>query len=109
MIPAPAVGDPCRACGACCSYAADWPRFTLETDAAIARIPASLVGTRGMRCIGDRCMALEGEVGRATSCTIYDVRPEVCRACLPGDEACAMARRHFGLAALDPAAGASHL
>jgi uncharacterized protein len=31
-----------------------------------------------------------------TSCSIYDVRPEVCRACLPGDDACTIARTHYG-------------
>ena len=51
-----------------------------------------------MRCNGNRCTALVGAVGVATSCAVYAVRPEVCRTCLPGDEACAMARRRFGLA-----------
>jgi hypothetical protein len=31
------------------------------------------------------------------------VRPDVCRACLPGDEACTLARRRFGLAEITPA------
>jgi len=99
-----ASADPCRVCGACCSYSADWPRFTLEDDAAIARIPPNYVdeGGAGMRCHGNRCTALRGEVGRATSCTIYDLRPDVCRACQPGDDACAIARSHFNLVALDP-------
>jgi len=71
----------------------------LEDDAALDRIPRDLVDDGGgrMRCHGDRCAALMGEVGVATSCAIYDVRPEVCRECQPGDEACQMARRHFGL------------
>lgn len=100
------ASDPCRACGACCAYAADWPRFTLEDDAAIARIPSAYVDTRGagMRCLGERCAALQGEVGGATACAVYDVRPDVCRACEPGDEACNIARRHFHLAPLDRAA-----
>lgn len=94
--------SPCQSCGACCSFAADWPRFTLEDDAAIGRIPAALVAANGagMRCDGDRCAALRGKVGQATACTIYDARPDVCRACEPGDEACNMARRRFGLSAL---------
>jgi len=50
-----------------------------------------------MRCEGDRCAALVGDVGIATSCAIYTVRPDVCRACVPGDDACEMARRRFGL------------
>ena len=50
-----------------------------------------------MRCYGDRCSALLGEVGVLTTCAVYDVRPDVCRACAPGDEACTLARQAFGL------------
>ena len=92
--------EPCQSCGACCDYARDWPRFTTEADAEIDRIPARLVNARGagMRCDGDRCAALSGVVGDHTACAIYDVRPHVCRTCLPGDDACQMARAKFGLA-----------
>jgi len=71
----------------------------LETDADLAQIPRAYVDDeRGrMRCSGDRCAALIGEVGVATACAIYQVRPEVCKACLPGDDACRMARRRFHL------------
>jgi Fe-S-cluster containining protein len=91
--------SPCQSCGACCSYDASWPRFTLEDDAALARIPAALVAAdgSGMRCEGNRCSALKGEIAKQTACTIYTLRPDVCRACEPGDEACNMARRHHGL------------
>jgi Fe-S-cluster containining protein len=89
----------CRNCGACCAYSRDWPRFTLEHDTVLARIPPHYVDAQGgrMRCEGDRCSALEGDVGVETGCRIYDARPEVCRACEPGDDACGMAREHFGL------------
>jgi len=91
--------DVCRACGACCAYSAEWPRFALEPEADLARIPPEFVDEDGgrMRCEGDRCAALVGEVGVATLCAVYAVRPEVCRACLPGDDACQMARRLFHL------------
>ena len=49
---------------------------------------------------GDRCAALSGKVGEATACTIYAVRPEVCRTCMPGDVECQMARKRHGLPAL---------
>jgi uncharacterized protein len=55
-----------------------------------------------MRCDGDRCMALAGEVGVATACSIYAVRPEVCRTCQPGDDACRMARLRYGLSLIEP-------
>jgi uncharacterized protein len=96
------VENPCQACGACCSYSSNWPRFTTETDAALDLIPADLVNERlsGMRCEGDRCAALQGKVGVATSCGIYAIRPEVCRTCMPGDAECDMARKKHGLPAL---------
>ena len=89
----------CQQCGACCSFSREWPRFTLETDEALDLIPPELVNdaNSGMRCIGDRCSALVGVVGVSTSCGIYAQRPDVCRACDPGDDACEMARRHFRL------------
>lgn len=89
----------CQACGACCDYDASWPRFSLESEDELARIPATLVRAdgRGMRCAGTRCAALEGEVRVAVRCTIYDVRPLVCRACQPGDDECLMARARHGL------------
>ncbi|NVN87732.1 MAG: YkgJ family cysteine cluster protein [Rhodopseudomonas sp.] len=91
--------SPCQGCGACCAYSANWPRFTIEDDAALDLIPVSLVNDRlsGMRCEGERCGALTGKIGVATACSIYAVRPEVCRTCMPGDPECAMARRKFGL------------
>lgn len=89
----------CRACGACCSFSGDWPRFSLETDAHLDAIPARLVAPdgSGMRCDGVRCSALVGTVGTATLCGVYPVRPDVCRACVPGGEDCRMARRSFGM------------
>jgi len=94
--------SPCQACGACCSYSQNWPRFTTEDDADLELIPEKFVNARlsGMRCDGDRCSALSGKVGEATACTIYAVRPEVCRTCMPGDPECAMARKRHGLAVL---------
>jgi|SRR5579883_1123661 Fe-S-cluster containining protein len=93
----------CQSCGACCAYSKEWPRFSLESDADLARIPAELIddGQGRMRCHGDRCAALTGEIGRETACSVYPVRPEVCRACAPGDDACRMAREHYGLPPLE--------
>jgi Fe-S-cluster containining protein len=89
----------CKSCGACCDYSADWPRFWTDSDEDIARLPANLVAEDGnaMACDGNRCKALIGIVGEAVHCSVYLIRPEVCHACLPGDDACAMAREHHGL------------
>lgn len=91
--------NPCQSCGACCGYSENWPRFTIEDDAALDAIPAALVNQRlsGMRCEANRCAALSGTIGQATACTIYALRPEVCRDCQPGDPECLMARRKFRL------------
>jgi Fe-S-cluster containining protein len=101
-------GAACQACGACCSYSPEWPRFSLEEEAALDLIPSALVDDNQgrMRCDNDRCLALVGEVGVSTACSIFAVRPHVCRACLPGDDACQMARRRFGLAPSEPATAA---
>lgn len=91
--------EDCRACGACCAYSAEWPRFSLETEAALSRIPEVYADHDAgrMRCIGDRCAALQGKIGAVTTCVIHEARPIVCRDCMPGDEACLIARRHHGL------------
>lgn len=98
--------SPCQSCGACCAYSRDWPRFSIEDDAALDLIPEKFVNEKqsGMRCDGDRCSALTGRIGAETSCMIYAVRPEVCRTCMPGDVECGVARRRHGLPPL-PADG----
>jgi Fe-S-cluster containining protein len=92
----------CQSCGACCAYSKEWPRFSTEEDAELERIPSAYVDDSlgRMRCNGDRCSALTGEIGIATACAVYAVRPQVCRTCMPGDDACAMARQRFGLPAV---------
>lgn len=106
--PAPGgAPSPCLSCGACCAYAREWPRFSTESDAELALIPEALVADTlsGMRCEGERCMALAGRIGEAVACTIYAVRPHVCRACEIGDDACTTARAHYALPALPGCAG----
>ncbi len=94
----PALVNDCQSCGACCAYSRDWPRFTLEDDAALALIPARFVDDPlgRMRCEGERCSALTGVVGEHAACSVYAVRPLVCRDCQSGDHACDMARKHYG-------------
>ena len=96
--------SPCQSCGACCAYSSNWPRFTTEEDSVLDLIPPRFVNERqsGMRCDGDRCSALSGRIGEATTCTVYAVRPEVCRTCMPGDAECNMARRKWGLPVMAP-------
>ncbi len=95
VVSAPVIYS-CVTCGACCDFDPVWPRFSLETDAELDLIPAALVADHlgGMRCTGNRCDALKGEVGKQVYCSIYEVRPQICHACEPGDDACLMAREH---------------
>lgn len=88
----------CQTCGACCAHAADWPRFSLETDAEIAAIPVAMVAAdeSGMKFEDGRCAALTGEVGKHVGCAVYAARPHVCRACMPGDDECIIARSARG-------------
>jgi Fe-S-cluster containining protein len=89
----------CQTCGACCAFSHEWPRFSLESDEALALIPEKFVDDANgrMKCDGERCSALVGDVGVKTSCAVYTVRPDVCRTCQPGDVECQMARRHYHL------------
>lgn len=104
-------GNPCLTCGACCA------RFRVsfywgETDAATpGGVPAELTGKlndflavmKGTDRPGPRCVALEGEIGRSVSCSIYGRRPQACRE-LPfswergcAEEKCDRARRAWGM------------
>lgn len=106
MSEAEAAEFDCQSCGACCAYSAEWPRFSLESDEQLALIPEAFVAAdlSGMRCENDRCLALAGEIGKHVACTIYAVRPEVCRACMPGDPECLMAREAHGIGRVAPEA-----
>src|SRR5207237_3546667 len=75
----------CQTCGACCTFSREWPRFSLEDDTAIERIPLAFVDDKEgrMRCDGDRCSALVGDVGVSTACVVYSARPDVCKLVCP--------------------------
>jgi Fe-S-cluster containining protein len=87
----------CNTCGACCETSADWPKLT-DADRGADGPPPEMVTPDGyMACQGDRCGALDGVVGVRTGCRIYERRPQPCRICQPGDQACLVARRKHGL------------
>jgi Fe-S-cluster containining protein len=96
----PATGSPCTSCGACCAYSYDWPEFSDDDD--LDGIPEELcdcdVGR--MKCNGDRCVALQGQIGQAVRCVVYESRPGVCRSFKPGTSNCNTVRRFFGLSDL---------
>jgi Fe-S-cluster containining protein len=89
----------CTTCGGCCAFSYDWPEFTDESDLQMEGIPLELCDVEHgrMKCAGDRCLALTGEVGRQVSCSVYPNRPNVCRAFEPGSDDCNQVRRYFKL------------
>ena len=101
----------CTRCGACCAaFRVDFHRADLasgetpgvppELTVALSATLRRMLGTDGAP---PRCVALEGEVGQAVRCTIYQQRPGPCRDFAPyaplgiGDDACDRARRRHGL------------
>ena len=97
--------NPCESCGACCAqFRVSF--YWSESDAHPGgRVPASLtvpvtphlIAMRGTEGASPRCAALEGEVGRTVSCSIYARRPTPCRDFMAGDERCNSARQSLGL------------
>ncbi len=87
----------CVTCGACCAYSREWPALVGVRDGK--GIPPHMIEDGRMRCEGDRCVALDGEIGVKVACTVYPDRPLVCSEFAAGSEDCHMVRRHFGLEA----------
>ncbi len=112
----PSELNPCLTCGACCSFfqasfywaeADDVPGGTVPVEltrkfGAFRRV---MIGTSQPQ---PRCRALEGTVGIAVSCSIYDMRSSVCRdfklnweGGIQNDK-CDKARRSWGLQPVNP-------
>ena len=101
----------CLSCGACCAaFRVDFHRADLAAGEApgvpvelTVALTATLVRMLGTDAAPPRCVALDGEVGQAVRCTIYENRPGPCRDFAPyaplgiGDDACDRARRRHGL------------
>ena len=94
--------NPCLDCGACCASF----RVSFYWSEAEARgLPAALTEqvNAWFSCMGGtnqarpHCIALEGAVGEAVSCRVYDQRPSPCREVEAGDGQCTKARTRHGL------------
>ncbi|MEN9313651.1 MAG: hypothetical protein RIS35_44 [Pseudomonadota bacterium] len=94
----------CLTCGACCiTFRVDFSVY--ETDAAGGQVPVGMtVEVNGNRCrmrgtdrFPIRCDALEGEIGSAVGCSIYERRPSPCRAFEERSDRCNQARIRHGL------------
>jgi Fe-S-cluster containining protein len=87
----------CTSCGACCAYSESWPVFIGDRDAE--GIPEELIDLERerMQCYADRCAALVGTIGHQAKCSVYAMRPLVCREFEAGSADCLMVRRSFEL------------
>ncbi|MFP9227811.1 YkgJ family cysteine cluster protein [Pectobacterium cacticida] len=105
----------CMHCGACCGFFRV-SFYWAEADDGGGLVPSQLtepltpflccmVGTNSKK---PRCQALEGRIGDAVRCAIYDNRPSPCREFMPSgengqiNEACDRARASYGLPPLAP-------
>ena len=96
----------CVTCGACCAFSRYWPALRVCDPADGAGIPDGFLdrAKHRMRCVGDRCSALEGTVGERARCQVYENRPAGFRAFPPGGLGCQLAREDAGIRSPRPAA-----
>lgn len=103
----------CERCGACCvnsdeNQAEGYPWYVEIDDprSALTRVPALraafvVADPRGRPHLrldaGGRCCALDGALGGAVRCAVYEHRPAGCRKVTAGDAACRRARAERGL------------
>lgn len=96
----------CVKCGACCTYWHNIPISIEEMphiDENLKKyIKISYLGV-SMKLVDNidtlqrpknagRCIALEGEVGKDIKCSIYEIRPPVCRRFEAGSDLCKKVR-----------------
>ena len=108
--------NPCIECGACCAHfrvSFHWSEAAsahggltpAELTTKVSPHHAAMQGTCGA---APRCVALDGEIGKAVSCRIYAQRPSPCRefeaSWVNGvrSERCDAARAAHGLPPLAP-------
>jgi Fe-S-cluster containining protein len=98
----------CQSCGACCWGDAMWIHLVAGDDDRLGedRVRRLTVLTqhgrgyfaRSMVMAGGRCVAYTGDLGDGRSgCSIYDVRPDICRTFAAGSGDCHAARRRRGI------------
>lgn len=100
----------CQTCGACCTSPfgdvaepfvavtrADVARLGRERERRLVVVDHRSASGRGLVARHAACAALEGLPGREVRCTIYDARPDACRAVEPGGAYCLESRARLGL------------
>ncbi|HYD94170.1 MAG TPA: YkgJ family cysteine cluster protein [Noviherbaspirillum sp.] len=99
--------NPCLDCGACC---ATYRVSFYWAEAEVRSLPAHLTDKvndwyscmAGTGRPSPRCVALQGSIGGAVACAVYDSRPSPCRELQPGEEKCNKARLRHGLPSVSP-------
>ncbi|MEW6670768.1 MAG: YkgJ family cysteine cluster protein [Thermodesulfobacteriota bacterium] len=106
--------NPCLQCGACCAHYRASFYWAESND--IGGVPPELteklndfyVVMKGMHNPRPRCIALQGQIGSAVWCSIYERRASVCRNFAPSwengtpNERCDKARAAWNLKPLTP-------
>lgn len=90
----------CMRCGACCSHYNNIPILPNEVKEIDKRLliyimPSPLQSDGlSMKFVEGtkRCVGLEGIVGQSVKCSVYDIRPPVCRRFEPGSDLCKKVR-----------------
>ena len=100
----------CLKCGACCAFFRATFYWSEADKATGGCVPEELteklndfrIFMKGTNSSKPRCIALMGEIGESVYCSIYGIRPSVCRAfdvALGPDpkHGCNIARKKWGL------------
>ena len=101
--------SPCLDCGACCACYRVSFYWREVSELEVTGVPLALtekLNHHRMVMLGTNqksphCIALQGEIGVAVNCSIYDRRPSPCREFEAGTERCREARNKHGLADLE--------
>jgi Fe-S-cluster containining protein len=108
--------NPCLSCGVCCTlFRVSFYMGELDDvrpggvpSALAEQVTPFLAAMKGTTSTPVRCVALEGDIGRAARCSIHPNRPSVCREFEASYEngtpnpRCDEARARYGLPALTP-------
>lgn len=108
--------NPCLSCGACCAYFRASFYWAEASDATPNGVPVELTeflgthfrGMKGTNQNNPRCVALDGEIGKKVSCSIYGHRPQICSSFEASwsngklNERCDQTRKKWGLEPLTP-------
>lgn len=94
--------DICMTCGACCAtyrvsfYWAEGEALGIP-ETMTEKVNDFYTCMKGTNQKPVRCIALQGNIGQAVTCQIYDKRSSTCQSVQIGDDHCQKARQTWGL------------